>query len=190
MPPLELLLADGPQARRLHALVTAGVAVAVLLLLVWPLADLLVTQRVEITALEQEKAGQARLASRAERLLSEGAELAALNSAAADYVTGDSASLAGATLQGMLVQRLANVGGQLISAQIMPADPEGDGTVVGVRLDAGLNNTQLRALLHAVEGGQPRLVVRSLTLRPVDAATGRLALSMVVDGRRRMPGDR
>lgn len=187
MPRLETMLTDPAAARRLYAGINGGLALLVLLLLVWPLADLLLDQRAQIAALAVERAGQARLAERGERLLAEQAALAGLDGLSADYVAGDGPALAGAGLQGLLVQQLAQVGGQLVSVQVLPPDPEDDRRV-GVRLDAALGHDQLRRLLHVVEGGQPRLVVTGLELRPAAEDGTRLSLSLTVVGLRHTDG--
>lgn len=184
MPRLERMLTDPARARRLYAGINAGLCLLVLLLLVWPLADLLLDQRAQIAALVVERAGQARLAGRGEKLLAEQAALAGLDGLSSDYVAGDGPALAGAHLQGLLVQHVAATGGQLVSIQVLPPDPEDDRRV-GVRLDAAVSHDQLRRLLHAVEGGRPRLVVTSLDLRPASEEGGRLSLSLTVTGLRR-----
>ncbi len=187
MPRLETMLTDPDKARRLYAGINGGLALLVLLLLVWPLADLLLDQRAQIAALAVERAGQARLAERGERLLAEQAALAGLDGLSADYVAGDGPALAGAGLQGLLVQQLAQVGGQLVSVQVLPPDPD-DERRVAVRLDAALGHDQLRRLLRAVEGGQPRLVVTGLELRPAAEDGMRLSLSLTVVGLRHTDG--
>lgn len=184
MPRLEIMLTDPAWARRLYFGLNTGLGLLVLLLLVWPLADLLLDQRAQIAALSVERAGQARLAERGEKLLGEQAALAGLDGLSADYVAGEGPALAGAHLQGLLVQQLAQVGGQLVSVQVLPPDPDDDRRV-GVRLDAALTHDQLRRLLHAVEGGRPRLVVTGLELRPADEDGTRLSLSLTVIGLRR-----
>lgn len=184
MPRLEIMLTDPAWARRLYIGINAGLCLLVLLLLVWPLADLLLDQRAQIAALNVERAGQGRLAERGEKLLAEQAALAGLDGLSADYVAGEGPALAGAHLQGLLVQHLAQVGGQLVSVQVLPSDPDDDRRV-GVRLDAALTHDQLRRLLHAVEGGRPRLVVTGLELRPAAEDGVRLSLSLTVVGLRR-----
>lgn len=184
MPRLEIMLTDPAWTRRLYFGLNTGLGLLVLLLLVWPLADLLLDQRAQIAALNVERAGQARLAERGEKLLGEQAALAGLDGLSADYVAGEGPALAGAHLQGLLVQQLAQVGGQLVSVQVLPPDPDDDRRV-GVRLDAALTHDQLRRLLHAVEGGRPRLMVTGLELRPADEDGTRLSLSLTVIGLRR-----
>lgn len=184
MPRLEIMLTDPVRARRLYLGLNTVLGLLVLLLLVWPLADLLLDQRAQIAALNVERAGQARLAERGQKLLAEQAALADLDGLSADYVAGEGPALAGAHLQGLLVQHLAQVGGQLVSVQVLPSDPDDDRRV-GVRLDAALTHDQLRRLLHAVEGGRPRLVVTGLELRPAAEDGARLSLSLTVIGLRR-----
>lgn len=187
MPRLEIILTDPGRARRLYLGLNTGLGLLVLLLLVWPLADLLLDQRAQIAALSVERAGQVRLAERGEKLLAEQAALAGLDGLAADYLPGEGPALAGAQLQGLLVQQLTALGGQLVSVQVLPPDPDDDRRV-GVRLDAALTHDQLRRLLHAVEGGRPRLVVTGLDLRPAADDGGRLSLSLTVVGLRRAAG--
>lgn len=187
MPPLEMILNDPAKARRLHMALSAALAMLVLLLLVWPLASLLLDQQAEIASAEAQVAAQASLADRAQRLLAEQAELAALGGLPADYLAGDSQDQAAAALQGLLAQHLAAAGGQLVSTRILPADDRDDRRVA-VRLDAMVSHAQLRRLLHAVEGGQPRLIIADLTLASAGEGADRLTLSLTAAGRHRQEG--
>lgn len=180
---LEMILADPARARRLHLALSTGVTALVLLLLVWPLATLLLDQQAEVTAAEAELVAQSSLADRAQRLLDEQRELAALGGLPADYLAGGSHGLAAANLQELLAQRLAAAGGQLISTRILPVD-EADDRFVSVRLDAAVSHAQLRILLHALEGGQPRLVVPALSVASAGDGADRLTLSLTATGLR------
>lgn len=182
MPPLETILAHPVLSRRLYWGLNALVGLLALLLF-WPLAGLLLDQQAEIQALEIEQAAQAPLAGRVQRLLAEQAALAALNGLPADYLSGDSADLAGASLQSLLAQQVQAAGGQVISTRAVPAeDPQ-----VAVRLDASVTHAQLRSLLHAVEGGQPRLIITDMDLQAGQGGDN-LSLSLTVTGLRREGG--
>ncbi|MFV3128977.1 type II secretion system protein GspM [Niveispirillum sp. KHB5.9] len=182
--PLETFLARPAQANRLYWGLNLLLALLFLVLLVWPLAGLLLDQHAEIKALEIQRTAQGNLAGRVERLMAEQAELVALDGLAADYLSGDSPALAAAELQGLLSRRVNEAGGQLYSVRLLPTeDPQ-----VAARLDAAVSHAQLRALLHALEGGRPRLVITGLELQAGEGGE-RLTLSLTVTGlRRRMAG--
>ena len=182
MPPLETILAHPILSRRLYWGLNTLLALVSLLLL-WPLAGLLLDQRAEIRSLEIQRAAQAPLAARVPRLLAEQATLVALDGLPADYLSGDSADLAAASLQSLLAQQVQAAGGQVISTRAVPADdPQ-----VAVRLDASVTHAQLRNLLHAVEGGQPRLIVTDMDLQSGQGGES-LSLSLTVTGLRREGG--
>lgn len=183
MMPLETILAHPSHARRLYWALNGLLALIVLLLVVWPLVGLLLDQRAEIDALEIERAAQATLGARAQKLLGEQAELVALDGLSADYLPGDSAEMAAAALQGLLVQQVQAVGARLLSTRLLQADdPQ-----VAARLDATVTHGQLRALLHALEGGQPRLVVTGLELQAGEGGES-LNLTLSVTGLRQQAG--
>lgn len=178
--PLETFLARPAPARRLYWGLNLLLALLILVLLVWPLAGLLLDQRAEIQSLEIQRAAQGNLAGRVERLMAEQVELVALDGLVADYLPGDSAALAAAALQGLLSRQVQEAGGQLYSVRLLPTDdPQ-----VAARLDAAVSHAQLRTLLHALEGGRPRLVVTGLELQAGEGGE-RLTLSLTVTGLRR-----
>ncbi len=182
MPPLETILTNPTLSRRLYWALNALLGLAVLLLL-WPLAGLLLDQRAEIQALEIQRAAHAPLAARTQRLLTEQASLTALDGLPADYLSGDSADLAAASLQSLLAQQVQAMGAQVISTRTLP----GDDPQVTVRLDATVTHAQLRALLYAVEGGQPRLIVTAMAITAGEGGQS-LSLSLTVTGLRRDGG--
>jgi hypothetical protein len=193
MNPLERMLADPVAARRLYLGISAGLGLLFLLLLVSPLTDLLLEQRAAIQAAELQRQAQGTLAGRVERLLAEQAALATLDGLPADYLPGDSPDLAAASLQALLGQRLAAVGGRLIGTGLVePADlPEGAGDEqrITARLDAAVSHAQLRDLLHGLEGGQPRLIVVGMRLAAGGEAGAPLSLTLTVSGMRKpVPG--
>jgi hypothetical protein len=183
MSPIEAILADAGKARRLYLSINLGLALLVLMLVVWPLLGLLLDQRSEIAGAEAQLKAASALAQRADGLLLEQARLAALGGLPDDYLPGENHGLAAANLQGLMSQRVAAVGGRLVSTRILTADNDGDRRVVA-RLDAVVSHDQLRLLLHAVEGGQPRLVITGMSLAAAGEGTDRLTLALTVVGLR------
>lgn len=183
MSPIEAILADAGKARRLYLSINLGLVLLVLMLVVWPLLGLLLDQRSEIAAAEAQLKAASALAHRADALLAEQAQLSALGGLPADYLAGENHGLAAANLQGLLGQRVTSVGGRLVSTRILPADNDGDRRVVA-RLDAVVSHAQLRLLLHALEGGQPRLVITAMGLASAGEGTDRLTLTLTVIGLR------
>lgn len=124
------------------------------------------------TRLNAERADAAELAARfravAETREGRAAQLAALSermSAAGLYLEAESRALAGARMQEMLTDTVARHGGEIRSIRVVRGAEE-DQAAGRVALDVAMRGqwSELFAVLHALEAGEPQFFIRSLSI--------------------------
>lgn len=125
--------------------------------------DQLASQRAELDSLEQRLAAlELRLQTR-EELLAEIRVLDLDNPSGSLLLTGSTAALAGAQLQGMVNGIVEGAGGQVRSIAIVEPDPVPPFLEIGIQADISCDMTALRDVLVALEQVMPVVIVRRLT---------------------------
>lgn len=185
------------QRQRVLALVLlAGVLLLALQLAIWPFweAAQLHGQRVALLrrqVLVMEGLVEARPAFEAAvAKLAGNAELQALT------LSGDSAAIGGAQLQGQLTQILTAAPASVTSAQLLPEETAGGLALVRMQMAAETDMRGLVSALHAIGGARPLLAIDRIAVRDPDGVfamkpekvlSNRLAVEMVVSARMRAP---
>ncbi|MFN8947677.1 MAG: type II secretion system protein GspM [Alphaproteobacteria bacterium] len=185
------------QRQRVLALVLlAGVLLLALQLVIWPFweAAQLHGQRVALLrrqVLVMEGLVEARPAFEAAvAKLAGNAELQALT------LSGDSAAIGGAQLQGQLTQILTAAPASVTSAQLLPEETAGGLALVRMQMAAETDMRGLVSALHAIGGARPLLAIDRIAVRDPDGVfamkpekvlSNRLAVEMVVSARMRAP---
>ncbi|MFN9541937.1 MAG: type II secretion system protein GspM [Alphaproteobacteria bacterium] len=185
------------QRQRVLALVLlAGVLLLALQLVIWPFweAAQLHGQRVALLrrqVLVMEGLVEARPAFEAAvAKLAGNAELQALT------LSGDSAAIGGAQLQGQLTQILTAAPASVTSAQLLPEETAGGLALVRMQKAAETDMRGLVSALHAIGGARPLLAIDRIAVRDPDGVfamkpekvlSNRLAVEMVVSARMRAP---
>jgi len=185
------------QRQRVLALVLlAGVLLLALQLVIWPFweAAQLHGQRVALLrrqVLVMEGLVEARPAFEAAvAKLAGNAELQALT------LSGDSAAIGGAQLQGQLTQILTAAPASVTSAQLLPEETAGGLALVRMQMAAETDMRGLVSALHAIGGARPLLAIDRIAVRDPDGVfamkpekvlSNRLTVEMVVSARMRAP---
>lgn len=185
------------QRQRVLALVLlAGVLLLALQLVIWPFweAAQLHGQRVALLrrqVLVMEGLVEARPAFEAAvAKLAGNAELQALT------LSGDSAAIGGAQLQGQLTQILTAAPASVTSAQLLAEETAGGLALVRMQMAAETDMRGLVSALHAIGGARPLLAIDRIAVRDPDGVfamkpekvlSNRLAVEMVVSARMRAP---
>lgn len=185
------------QRQRVLALVLlAGVLLLALQLVIWPFweAAQLHGQRVALLrrqVLVMEGLVEARPAFEAAvAKLAGNAELQALT------LSGDSAAIGGAQLQGQLTQILMAAPASVTSAQLLPEETAGGLALVRMQMAAETDMRGLVSALHAIGGARPLLAIDRIAVRDPDGVfamkpekvlSNRLTVEMVVSARMRAP---
>ena len=174
----------------------AGVLLLALQLVIWPFweAAQLHGQRVALLrrqVLVMEGLVEARPAFEAAvAKLAGNAELQALT------LSGDSAAIGGAQLQGQLTQILTAAPASVTSAQLLPEETAGGLALVRMQMAAETDMRGLVSALHAIGGARPLLAIDRIAVRDPDGVfamkpekvlSNRLAVEMVVSARMRAP---
>jgi general secretion pathway protein M len=186
-----------PQRQRLLALaMLAVVALLAFQLVLWPLweAAQLHGQRVALLR-RQVQAMEALVEARpafeaAAAKLGANAELQALT------LSGESAAIGGAQLQGQLTQILTAAPASVTSAQLLPEEKAGALTLVRMQMAAETDMRGLVKALHEIGGARPLLAVDRIAVRDPDGVfamkpeavlSNRLTVEMVVATHMRAP---
>lgn len=183
MPLLDGIAADPKRSTTAFWLVTALLAVLLVGGVALPVAGAFGDRAEAIRAAQARLDAQARIVARADSIAAELAALEAAGADSGDLLAGGTDPLAGAELQTLLAGAVQAAGGRLVSTQVLPAEPAAPGfRLIRVRGTAALSARQLRDLLHALEGGLPRLLVRELTVRTADATGATMEVNLDVAG--------
>jgi general secretion pathway protein M len=190
-------LALSARRQRVLALaLLAGVLLLALQLVIWPFweAAQLHGQRVALLrrqVLVMEGLVEARPAFEAAvAKLAGNAELQALT------LSGDSAAIGGAQLQGQLTQILTAAPASVTSAQLLPEETAGGLALVRMQMAAETDMRGLVSALHAIGGARPLLAIDRIAVRDPDGVfamkpekvlSNRLTVEMVVSARMRAP---
>lgn len=185
------------QRQRVLALVLlAGVLLLAVQLVLWPFweAAQLHGQRVALLRRQvqaMEGLVEARPAFEAAvAKLAGNAELQALT------LSGDSAAIGGAQLQGQLTQILTAAPASVTSAQLLPEETAGGLALVRMQMAAETDMRGLVSALHAIGGARPLLAIDRIAVRDPDGVfamkpekvlSNRLTVEMVVSARMRAP---
>lgn len=188
------------QRQRLLALVLlAGVLLLAVQLVLWPFWEAAQQhgQRVQRVALlrRQVQAMEGLVGARpafeaAVAKLAGNAELQALT------LSGDSAAIGGAQLQGQLTQILTAAPASVTSAQLLPEETAGGLALVRMQMAAETDMRGLVSALHAIGGARPLLAIDRIAVRDPDGVfamkpekvlSNRLTVEMVVSARMRAP---
>ncbi len=185
------------QRQRVLALVLlAGVLLLAVQLVLWPFweAAQLHGQRVALLR-RQVQAMEGLVGARpafeaAVAKLAGNAELQALT------LSGDSAAIGGAQLQGQLTQILTAAPASVTSAQLLPEETAGGLALVRMQMAAETDMRGLVSALHAIGGARPLLAIDRIAVRDPDGVfamkpekvlSNRLTVEMVVSARMRAP---
>lgn len=190
------LVLSAQRQRVLALMLLAGVLLLALQLVIWPFweAAQLHGQRVALLrrqVLVMEGLVEARPAFEAAvAKLAGNAELQALT------LSGDSAAIGGAQLQGQLTQILTAAPASVTSAQLLPEETAGGLALVRMQMAAETDMRGLVSALHAIGGARPLLAIDRIAVRDPDGVfamkpekvlSNRLTVEMVVSARMRAP---
>lgn len=89
------------------------------------------------------------------------------SSVSEQYISRDTPALASAELQTLIKEMVNTSGGELISTQVTPDQPEEQLTRISIRVRMNGSTRVLRDVLHAVETAKPMLWVDNVNLRPI-----------------------
>jgi hypothetical protein len=190
------LVLSARRQRVLALALLAGVLLMALQLVIWPFweAAQLHGQRVSLLrrqVLVMEGLVEARPAFEAAvAKLAGNAELQALT------LSGDSAAIGGAQLQGQLTQILTSAPASVTSAQLLPEETAGGLALVRMQMAAETDMRGLVSAVHAIGGARPLLAIDRIAVRDPDGVfamkpekvlSNRLTVEMVVSARMRAP---
>jgi len=111
-------------------------------------------------------------------------------------LSGDSAAIGGAQLQGQLTQILTAAPASVTSAQLLPEETAGGLALVRMQMAAETDMRGLVSALHAIGGARPLLAIDRIAVRDPDGVfamkpekvlSNRLTVEMVVSARMRAP---
>ena len=119
-------------------------------------------QKAGLAALEQWIAGLETRLQQREKLLAELRMLELSNPSGSRLFVGDTPALAAAELQGVASRIIENAGGEIGSAQVLPARQLPPFVEVGLRVELTCSMAGLRDILYAVESHEPVIVVERL----------------------------
>ena len=146
-------------------------ALAVLVLVLGGMAGLAGAPYLRLAALNEEVAESRQLLAALQAQMARqfasggGADPAAL------MLQGETAGIAGATLQRLVNEHVSAAGGQASSFQLLPPREAGSATRLALGFAMRIDIRGLRDVLHAIETGEPLLFVDDIAIRmPENAA--------------------